>query len=69
MTVLTWNVETVRTKVYVGFDNRPIQGYEVSFNIPELGEVLRVDVPNIDEGTVKNAIDKIVNQRQSLTEI
>ena len=66
MPELTYEILTVVDRVYVSAANRPIQGYEIAFFIPELGEELRVQVPNLDKETVKKSIDKLVSQRAAL---
>ncbi len=69
MAELTFKVETTKSRIYVGADDRPVQGFEVSFLIPELGEVLRTNVPSLEPDVVTAAIEPIVKARQALTEL
>lgn len=54
---------------YLGDLNQMVAGFRVSFEIVEFQEKHVVEVPSLNEGVVKAAIEKVVTDRKRLSQV
>jgi hypothetical protein len=63
--IITRTVPTV----YVDRSGNPVHGYVVYFDLPEFDETHYLEVPSLDETIVKNAIERLLDQRRKLAQV
>ncbi len=64
--MVTYHVTRTAPTVFTDRSDRPINGFRVEVYLVEFDEGHSLNVPSLDEATVKETIEKLIEQRERL---
>lgn len=64
-----FNIERVESTVYLDNSGKAINGYRIYVHLNEYDETHDLNVPNIQEATVKKAVDTLLTRRDALSKL
>lgn len=64
-----YSITQTSSTVYLDNRGQAVQGFLLLVHLQEYDEILEVRVPNLKDGTVKNAVSSLVKERDALAKL